>query len=54
METAIVFADCAVVDASDGSEGRFPMSSSTLTSIYGDGDSLSTFVGKGLYRVSRI
>ena len=45
-------ADCAVVDAGEGSEGRFPISSSALSFGYGDEEKPTTSVGKGLYRVS--
>ena len=55
METANPLSmECAVVDVGELSEGRFPISTSTLSFGYGDGKRPSTSVSKALYHVSRI
>ena len=49
METDIPLpTECAVTDADERSEGRFPISASILSFGYGDGKTASTSVGKGL------
>ena len=49
METdSPLLTECAVADAGELSEGRFPISASILSFGYGDGKGPSTSVGKGL------